>query len=44
VQVSGLMPIEGTVLGNIPKGAPSTRIDDSEFVRTVAVIWDSWLR
>jgi len=31
------VPVPGTVLGDILKDVPSARIDDIEFVRTVAV-------
>ena len=37
VPINALVPIEGTVLGNILKDLPSARIDEIEFVRTVAV-------
>jgi biotin synthase len=37
VPINALVPIAGTVLGDILKDVPSARIDDIEFVRTVAV-------
>lgn len=37
VPLNALVPIEGTVLGDLLKDVPSARIDDIEFVRTVAV-------
>ncbi len=37
VPINALVPIEGTVLGDMLKDVPSARIDDIEFVRTVAV-------
>ncbi|HET8611992.1 MAG TPA: biotin synthase BioB [Sphingomonas sp.] len=37
VPLNALVPIEGTVLGDMLKDVPSARIDDIEFVRTVAV-------
>jgi biotin synthase len=37
VPINALVPIEGTVLGDLLKDVPSARIDDIEFVRTVAV-------
>jgi biotin synthase len=37
VPINALVPIEGTVLGDILKDVPSARIDDIEFIRTVAV-------
>jgi biotin synthase len=37
VPINALVPVAGTVLGDILKGLPETRIDDIEFVRTVAV-------
>lgn len=37
VPINALVPVEGTVLGEILKDVPSARIDDIEFVRTVAV-------
>ena len=37
VPLNALVPIAGTVLGDILKDVPSARIDDIEFVRTVAV-------
>jgi biotin synthase len=36
VPINALVPIEGTVLGDLLKDVPSARIDDIEFVRTVA--------
>ncbi len=37
VPINALVPIAGTVLGDILKDVPSARIDDIEFVRAVAV-------
>ena len=37
VPINALVPIAGTVLGDILKDVPGARIDDIEFVRTVAV-------
>jgi biotin synthase len=37
VLLNVLVPIEGTVLGDILRHGPSAKIDDIEFVRTVAV-------
>jgi biotin synthase len=37
VPINALVPIAGTVLGDILKDVPSARIDDIEFIRTVAV-------
>jgi len=37
VPINALVPVPGTVLGDILKDIPSARIDDIEFVRTVAV-------
>ena len=37
VPINALVPIEGTPLGDMLKDVPSARIDDIEFVRTVAV-------
>lgn len=37
VPLNALVPIEGTVLGNLLKDVPQARIDDIEFVRTVAI-------
>ena len=37
VPLNALVPIAGTVLGDMLKDVPSARIDDIEFVRTVAV-------
>ena len=37
VPINALVPVPGTVLGDILKDVPSARIDDIEFVRTVAV-------
>lgn len=37
VPLNALVPIAGTVLGEMLKGLPSARIDDIEFVRSVAV-------
>ncbi|MCY7397855.1 MAG: biotin synthase BioB [Sphingomonas bacterium] len=37
VPVNALVPIRGTVLGNLLADTPLARIDDIEFVRTVAV-------
>jgi biotin synthase len=37
VPLNALVPIAGTVLGDLLKDVPSARIDDIEFVRTVAV-------
>jgi biotin synthase len=37
VPVNALVPIKGTVLGNMLADTPLARIDDIEFVRTVAV-------
>jgi biotin synthase len=37
VPVNALVPIRGTVLGNMLADTPLARIDDIEFVRTVAV-------
>jgi biotin synthase len=37
VPINALVPIKGTVLGDMLAGTPLARIDDIEFVRTVAV-------
>jgi len=37
VPINELVPIAGTVLGDMLKGLPNAKIDDVEFVRTVAV-------
>jgi biotin synthase len=37
VPVNALVPIKGTVLGDMLAGTPMAKIDDIEFVRTVAV-------
>jgi biotin synthase len=37
VPVNALVPIEGTVLGDLLPQTPGSRVDDIEFVRTVAV-------
>jgi biotin synthase len=37
VPINALVPVAGTVLGDILKDVPSAKIDDIEFVRTVAV-------
>jgi biotin synthase len=37
VPINALVPIPGTVLGDMLRDVPSARIDDIEFVRTVAV-------
>jgi len=37
VPINALVPIAGTVLGDMLKDVPTARIDDIEFVRTVAV-------
>ncbi|MDB5663191.1 MAG: biotin synthase [Sphingomonas bacterium] len=37
VPINALVPIAGTVLGDMLKDVPAARIDDIEFVRTVAV-------
>jgi biotin synthase len=37
VPINALVPVAGTVLGDMLKDVPGTRIDDIEFVRTVAV-------
>ena len=37
VPINALVPIRGTVLGNLLADTPMARIDDIEFVRTVAV-------
>ena len=37
VPINALVPIKGTVLGNMLADTPLARIDDIEFVRTVAV-------
>lgn len=37
VPLNALVPVAGTVLGDMLKDVPSARIDDIEFVRTVAV-------
>src|SRR3954464_7698500 len=37
VPINALVPVPGTVLGDILKDVPNARIDDIEFVRTVAV-------
>jgi biotin synthase len=37
VPINALVPVAGTVLGDMLKDVPSARIDDIEFVRTVAV-------
>jgi biotin synthase len=36
VPVNALIPVKGTVLGDMLAGTPLARIDDIEFVRTVA--------
>ena len=36
VPINALVPVEGTVLGDMLKDVPSAKIDDIEFVRTVA--------
>jgi biotin synthase len=36
VPVNALVPVKGTVLGDMLEGTPLTKIDDIEFVRTVA--------
>jgi biotin synthase len=37
VPINALVPVAGTVLGDILKDVPTAKIDDIEFVRTVAV-------
>jgi biotin synthase len=37
VPINALVPVKGTVLGDMLEGTPMARIDDIEFVRTVAV-------
>lgn len=37
VPINALVPVEGTVLGNMLKNTPLARIDEVEFVRTIAV-------
>jgi biotin synthase len=37
VPVNALVPVKGTVLGDMLEGTPLAKIDDIEFVRTVAV-------
>ncbi|WBO21161.1 biotin synthase BioB [Sphingomonas abietis] len=37
VPINALVPVAGTVLGDILKDVPSAKIDDIEFVRTIAV-------
>jgi biotin synthase len=37
VPINALVPVAGTVLGDMLAGTPLARIDDIEFVRTVAV-------
>ena len=37
VPVNALVPVKGTVLGDLLRDVPTRRIDDIEFVRTVAV-------
>jgi biotin synthase len=37
VPINALMPVKGTVLGDMLEGTPLGRIDDIEFVRTIAV-------
>tara|TARA_R110000787_G_scaffold142105_1_gene255647 strand:- start:12059 stop:13057 length:999 start_codon:yes stop_codon:yes gene_type:complete len=37
VPINQLVPIDGTPIGDMLKGAPSAQIDEIEFVRTVAV-------
>ena len=37
VPVNALVPVKGTVLGDMLAGTPLAGIDESEFVRTVAV-------
>ncbi len=37
VPINALVPIAGTPLGDMLKDVPSARIDDIEFIRTVAV-------
>ena len=38
VPVNALVPVKGTVLGDMLAGTPLAQIDDLEFVRTVAVV------
>jgi biotin synthase len=38
VPINALVPVKGTVLGNMLADTPLARIDDIEFVRTVAVV------
>src|SRR3546814_10242202 len=37
VPVNALVPVKGTVLGDMLEGTPLAKIDDIEFVRTIAV-------
>ncbi len=37
IPINALVPVKGTVLGDMLAGTPMARIDDIEFVRTVAV-------
>jgi biotin synthase len=37
VPINALVPVKGTVLGDMLEGTPMAKIDDLEFVRTVAV-------
>ncbi|MBN8832331.1 MAG: biotin synthase BioB [Sphingomonadales bacterium] len=37
VPINALVPVKGTVLGNMLEGTPLAKIDEIEFVRTVAV-------
>ena len=37
VPINALVPVKGTVLGNVLADTPLAKIDDVEFVRTVAV-------
>src|SRR3546814_6181032 len=37
VPINALVPVEGTVLGDMLKDTPLAKIDEVEFVRTVAV-------
>jgi len=37
VPINALVPVKGTVLGDMLAGTPLAKIDDIEFVRTVAV-------
>ncbi len=38
VPINALVPVKGTVLGNMLADTPLAQIDDAEFVRTVAVV------